>query len=157
MGVVQRAVLAVVEATTDGLAVDELVAQIYGEQPTVSQREAVRRAVRTLARDGLVERSTRWETRTRKSLKRLLDIAPCDEGLCRLCGERKKRLRMTDWHREVMRSNAHHDPGWLDDLAAAERSGFVHEVASDVRLVDERPETVDLCRRRLQIVLPVSR
>ncbi len=72
-----------------------------------------------------------------------------------MCGERKRRRRLSDWHREVMNANAQQDPGWLDDLAAAERSGFVHEVASDERLVDEQPETVDLCQRRLQIVMPV--
>ena len=55
-----------------------------------------------------------------------------------------------------MRANAKHDPAWLDDLALAEASGFVHATASDQRVIDEQPNTVDMCDRRVQIVLPVK-
>lgn len=55
-----------------------------------------------------------------------------------------------------MRANAKYDPTWLDDLALAEQTGFVHEKASDTRLVDEKPNAVDSCTRRVQFVLPMK-
>lgn len=62
-------------------------------------------------------------------------------------------MRLQDWHRRAMRANAAHDPEWLDDLAVAEASGFVHEHATE-RVVSERPDAVDACRRRVQVVIP---
>ena len=55
-----------------------------------------------------------------------------------------------------MRENAKLDPAWLDDLAAAEKSGFVHATASGDRLVDEKPNSVDPCHRELQFIAPAQ-
>ena len=55
-----------------------------------------------------------------------------------------------------MRANAKHDPTWLDDLAVAEESGFVHVTASPERVVAEKPNTVDVCERRLQFLSPAQ-
>lgn len=146
--------LATVQANPEGIAVDSIVRTIHGDKPTPAQTESVRRAIRTLVRSDLVARTTRFETRERKSLKRYVDVAPCLDGFCPLCAERKRRVRLGDWHRRVMKSNASQDAAWLDDLKLAEASGFVHETVSSDRLVDDKPTTVDLCRLRLQIILP---
>lgn len=53
-----------------------------------------------------------------------------------------------------MQENAKHDRAWASDLAAAEKSGFVHAIASTERVVSERPNTVDVCQRRLQFISP---
>lgn len=152
LGDVQRRVLAAVEANPDGLAAYTLAARLFGRKPTRAQVESVRRAIRTLDQRGLVERATRFDNRPRKSLKRFVDLAPCEEGFCDSCAQRKRRVRLGDWHRKAMRANANHDPAWLNDLALAERSGFVHETASPERIVSEKPNAVDACHRRLQFI-----
>ena len=150
----QRGVLAVVEANPGGLAVDDIARRLHGDQPSAAQLESARRAIRTLRERELVEVTTRWDTRPRRSLKRIFHLSGCDVGFCSLCGQRMRRVRLEDWHRRVMRDNARSDPGWLEDLAAAEASGFVHHAASDERLVSSEPDAVDDHRRRLQFVMP---
>ena len=154
LGSIQRAVLEVVDAHPEGLAVDAIASQIHGRKRTPAQLESVRRAIRTLYASGLVERTTRWDRRPRKSLKRFVSLAPCERGFCDLCAQRKRRVRLNDWHRRAMRENAKHDPAWLSDLAAAEEYGFVHETASPDRIVTEKPNTVDQCDRRIQFISP---
>lgn len=157
LGSAQRAVLEVVDRNSEGLAVDAIAKQVHGRNPTAAQYESLRRAIRTLHARGLVDVTRRWERRPRKSLKRFVDLAPCEAEFCALCAQRKRRVRLGDWHRKAMRANAKHDPAWLDDLALAEASGFVHATASDQRVIDEKPQTVDMCDRRLQFVSPVTR
>src|SRR5688572_29855742 len=154
LGKVQQAVLNVVDANPDGLAVDAIASRVFGRKPTLAQMESVRRAIRTLHSRGLVERTTRWDSRPRKSLKRFVDLAPCEGGYCDSCAQRKRRVRLQDWHRKALRANAKHDPAWLNELAAAEESGFVHATASADRIVSEKPYAVDQCQRRLQFISP---
>jgi hypothetical protein len=154
LGTIQRAVLAVVDANPSGLTADTIATRLYGAKRTRPQIEAVRRAIRTLHARGLVERTTRRDSRPRKSIKRFIDLSPCDPVFCDLCAQRKRRVRLQDWHRRAMRDNAKHDPAWLNDLAAAEASGFIHATASAERIVDAKPKTVDQCYRRLQFVSP---
>jgi hypothetical protein len=156
LGNVQRAVLDIVDANPDGLAVEIIAKHVHGRSPTPAQLESVRRAVRTLYARGLVERTSRWDTRPRKSLRRFVALAPCESGFCDSCAQRKRRVRLQDWHRRAMRNNAKHDPTWLNDLAAAEHSGFIHATASAGRIVEEKPNTVDQCHRRLQFIRPRS-
>jgi hypothetical protein len=154
LGTIQRAVLDVVDANPDGLAADAIAGHLYGRAPTRAQLESVRRAIRTLHGRGLVSRTTRFDRRPRKSLKRFIDLAPCEAGFCGMCAQRKRRVRLNDWHRKAMRDNGKHDPAWLNDLAAAKQSGFVHATASSERIIDEKPNTVDQCHRRLQFISP---
>jgi hypothetical protein len=154
LGTVQRAVLDVVDANPDGLAADTIALHLYGREPSSAQLESVRRAIRTLCAKGLVDRTTRWDSRPRRSLKRLVDLSPCEGGYCDSCAQRKRRVRLQDWHRRSMRTNAKYDPDWLIDLAAAEESGFVHATASAERVIDTKPNTVDPCQRRVQFISP---
>jgi hypothetical protein len=154
LGSVQQAVLEIIDASPEGLAADTIATQLHKRKPTAAQVESVRRAIRTLSARGLVEVTTRWDSRSRKSLKRFVDLAPCDTVFCELCAERKRRVRLNDWHRRSMRANAKHDPAWLGDLALAEACGFVHATASGQRIVEEKPNTVDKCERRIQFVSP---
>lgn len=156
LGATQRAVLAVANANRVGLTADTIARQIHGRNPTAAQLESVRRAIRTLRARGMLEVTIRRDSRPRKSLKRFVDLAPCEAGLCAACARRKRRVRFQDRHRRVMRANAKHDPAWLGDLAIAEKSGFVHETASTERVVDEKPNTVDQCQRRLQFISPLD-
>ncbi len=146
--------LDVVNANRDGLAADTIATHLHGPNPTPAQLESVRRAVRTLHARGLVERTTRWDTRPRKSLKRFVELSGCEAGFCDSCAQRKRRVRLQDRHRKTMRENAKHDPAWIGDLAAAEESGFVHVTASPERIVAEKPNAVDQCQRLLQFVSP---
>lgn len=155
-GEVQRAVLDVVDANPDGITADTISNQIHGTDPTPAQLESVRRAIRTLHARGLVARTTRWESRPRKSLKRFVDLSPCEPIFCNSCAQRKRRVRLQDWHRRAMRKNAKRDQARLSDLAIAEQSGFVHATASTERIVTERPDTVDVCQLRLQFISPAQ-
>ena len=157
LGTVQRAVVAVVAAQPDGLAADAIVRELFGRKPTRAQLESVRRAIRSLEAQGLVARALRRERRPRKSIKRLVSLVPCEGEYCDSCAQRKRRVRLQDWHRRAMRANAKYDPTWLDDLAASEATGFVHATASAERVVDANPGAVDHCDRRVQIVLPGPR
>ena len=157
LGSAQRAVLAAVDASSEGLAVDAIATTLHGRNPTAAQLESVRRAIRTLHARELLAITTRRESRPRKSLKRFVSLAPCDTQFCGLCAQRKRRVRLEDWHRKAMRANAKHDPAWHDDLAVAEASGFVHATASDQRIVEEKPNTVDMCERRIKIVSRAQR
>jgi hypothetical protein len=154
LGRVQRDVLAMVDTKPEGLASDAIARHLYGESPSAAQMESVRRAIRTLRERELVEVTTRWVTRPRRSLKRIFHLSGCDVGFCSLCGQRMRRVRLQEWHRRVMRDHARSDPGWLEDLARAEASGFVHHAASSERLVSTEPDAVDDHRRRLQFVSP---
>ena len=155
LGSVQQAVLAVVNANPAGLAADDIAAHLH-ERPTPAQLESVRRAIRTLRDRGLIELTIRSVTRPRRSLKRVFDLAGCQPGPCSGCARRMRRLRLQDWHRRTMRDFARSDPGWLEDLAAAEASGFVHYAASAERLVSTEPDAVDNHRRRLQFASPAK-
>lgn len=154
LGNVQESVLKVVNANADGVSADAIASGIFGGAPTASQLESVRRALRSLVARGLVDSVTRLDRRTRRSRKRLVDLTPCMTGLCRACGERKRRVRLADWHRRVMRENAKVDAAWLDDLAAAEASGFVHQFASPERVVDTQPSAIDDWVRRIRFYVP---
>lgn len=154
LGSVQKAVLEIVEGHPDGVAADTIARHVFGRRPSTAQLESVRRAIRTLAGRGLVARTARWDNRPRRSLKRLVDLAPCRGGYCDSCAQRKRRVRLQDWHRRAMRANAKYDPGWLTDLAAAEESGFIHVTASSERVIDTKPNTVDPCQRRVQFISP---
>ena len=156
LGATQRAVLDIVEANPTGVAVDAIAAEVYGKCPTRAQLEATRRAVRSLRASGRVEVTTRWESRPRKSRRRFVEIAACVAEFCDLCAQRKRRVRLNDWHIKSMRANAKYDRAWLDDLALAQASGFVHATASAERVVEENPDAVDQCQLRLQFVAPVS-
>lgn len=156
LGSTQRAVLDIVNANPDGLPADAIAAHVHGSNPTAAQFEAVRRAIRTLHSRGLVQKKSQWERRPRRSLKRLIDLTPCEGEFCASCAQRKRRVRLDDWHRRNMRASAKHDPAWLTDLAVAEASGFVHATASAERVVDTKPATVDQCFRRVQFVLPLA-
>jgi hypothetical protein len=156
LGSVQQGVLAVVNANPGGLPSDAIARELHDGDPTPAQLESVRRAIRSLRERELVEVTTRWVTRPRRSLKRIFDLSGCDVGFCSRCGERIRRVRLQDWHRRAMRENARSDPAWLEDLAAAEASGFVHFAASAERLVATEPDAVDNHRRRLQFVSPRS-
>ena len=156
LGRVQRDVLAVVNANPEGLATDAIAGHLHGEAPSAAQVESVRRAIRTLRERELVDVTTRWVNRPRRSLKRVFHLAGCEVGFCSLCAQRMRRVRLQDWHRRVMRDHARSDPGWLEDLATAEASGFVHRTASAERLVATDPDAIDEYRRRLQFVLPRS-
>lgn len=155
LGSVQRGVLGVVNANRAGLAADDIAAQLH-DRPTAAQLESVRRAIRTLRERGLIEVTTRWVTRPRRSLKRVFDLAGCDPGPCSGCARRMRRVRLQDWHRRTMRDFARSDPGWLEDLAAAEASGFVHYAASAERLVSTEPDAVDNHRRRQRFASPAK-
>ena len=146
--------LAVVDANPAGLDTDAIASHVHGDGPTTAQRESVRRAIRTLHDRGLVEVTTRWVTRPRRSLKRIVDLSGCDVGFCAACAQRMRRIRLQNWHRRAMRDNARIDPAWLQDLAAAEASGFVHYAASAERLTTSEPDAVDNHRRRQQFVSP---
>jgi hypothetical protein len=148
-------VLDVVDAHDAGISADAIARLVCGRKPTAAQLESVRRAIRTLDARGLVKRSSRWDDRPRKSLKRLVDLVPCDAVYCDSCAQRKRRVRLQEWHRRAMRANAKHDPAWLDDLAASEAAGFIHETASSERVVDTKPTAVDQRRVRVQFVSPV--
>jgi hypothetical protein len=152
LGTVQRGVLDVVVASAEGVTSDAIASELFGGTPTATQKQSVRRAIRDLRARGLVEITTRWDRLPRKSLKRFIDLAPCDSQFCELCAQRKKRTRLDDWHRKAMRANAKQDPAWLEDLKYAEASGFVHATASGPRVVEEKPDTVDLCFRKVQVV-----
>jgi hypothetical protein len=154
LGSVQRGVLAIVGANRSGLTSDAIAGHLYGERPSPAQLESVRRAVRTLRQRELVEVSTRWVTRPRRSIRRIFHLSGCEVGFCSLCGQRMRRVRLEDWHRRAMANHARSDPAWLEDLAAAEASGFVHYAASAERLVSTEPDAVDDHRRRLQFVSP---
>jgi hypothetical protein len=156
LGKVQRAVLGVIEANAAGLAADAIVGRLYGPHPRPAERESVRRALRTLRQRGLIEVTTRQATRTRRSLKRIFDLSGCDPDFCSACARRTRRVRLQDWHRQAMRDLARGDAGWLQDLAVAEASGFVHYAASADRLVSIEPEAVDHHRRRLQFAAPIQ-
>jgi hypothetical protein len=132
LGTVQRAVLEVVEADPAGVATDTITGQLYGPDPRPAQREPVRRALRTLRQRGLIDVSTQPVTRTRRSLERIFDLSGCDPHFARS------------------------DPGWLQDLAVAEASGYVHHTASAERLVSVEPRAVDHHRRRLQHAAPAA-
>lgn len=136
------------------MAADTIATHLYGRTPTTAQLESVRRAIRTLCAHGLVDRTTRRDTRPRRSLKRLVDLSPCEGGYCDSCAQRKRRVRLQDWHRRAMRANAKYDPAWLNNLATAEESGFVHANASTEPVIDTKPNTVDHCQRRLQFISP---
>jgi hypothetical protein len=152
LGNVQRAVLEIVRAHPDGVTANAISGQLHGTNATAAQRESVRRAVRTLAAMKLVERTTRWDNRPRRSLRRLVALAACEGDYCDACAQRKRRVRLRDWHKRAMRANAKHDPAWRDDLALAEATGFVHETASAERVVDTDPRAVDECERPLQFI-----
>jgi hypothetical protein len=154
LGSVQRAVLAVVEANAEGVAADTIAKDLYGPDPRRAQLESVRRALRTLRQRGLIDVSSRSVTRTRRSLKRIFDLSGCDAEFCPACARRTRRVRLQDRHRRIMRDLARRDPGWLQDLATAEASGFVHYAASVDRLVSIEPEAVDHHRRRMQHATP---
>ncbi len=64
-----------------------------GYATAAAKRESVRRAIRTLHARGLVERTTRWDSRPRKSLKRLVDLALTSELRGVFCQERSRRGR----------------------------------------------------------------
>lgn len=157
LGSVQRAVLAVVNANPAGLGTDAIASHLHGERPTPAQLESVRRAIRTLRDRELVDVTTHWVTQPRRSRKRVFALSGCDAGFCAGCAQRMRRVRLQDGHRRVMRDHARTDPGWLQDLAAAEASGFVHYAASQQRLVSAEPDAVDHHRRRLQYVSPANR
>ena len=157
LGRVQRGVLAVVNANPSGLTSDAIAAQLHVGRPSPAQLESVRRAIRTLRQRELVDVSTRWVSRPRRSMKHIFHLSGCDVGFCSLCGQRMRRVRLADWHRRAMRNHARSDPAWLEDLAAAEASGFVHYAASAERLVSTEPDAVDDHRRRLQFVSPTPR
>ena len=155
LGSVQRAVLAAVHASPVGLDTEAIASRLHGDDPTASQRESVRRAIRTLRDRELIEVTTHWVTRPRRSLKRIFDLSGCDVGFCAACAQRMRRTRLQNRHRRAMRDNARIDPAWLQDLAAAEASGFVHYAASAERLITIDPDVVDTHQRRLQVVTPV--
>jgi hypothetical protein len=157
LGSIQRGVLAVVNADPSGLTADAIAGQLHGGRPSPAQLESVRRAIRTLRQHELVEVSTRWVSRPRRSTKRIFHLSGCDVGFCSMCGQRMRRVRLADWHRRAMRDHARSDPAWLEDLAAAEASGFVHYAASAERVVSTEPDAVDDHRRRLQFVSPKAR
>jgi hypothetical protein len=156
LGSLQRAVLDVVDANPDGVAVDTIARHLHGRSPTRAQLESLRRAIRTLGSRGLVQCTIRRESRPRKSLRRFVDLAPCEDGFCDSCARRKRRVRLQDRHRRAMRENAKHDPAWLGDLAVAEQSGFIHATASPERIIAEKPNTVDQCRRRVRYISPLQ-
>jgi hypothetical protein len=143
LGKVQQAVLAAVHSNVEGVAVDAIVEHLHGAAATRAQQESVRRAVRTLRQRELVRVERRRVKSQRRSRKRLFSLYPCGAGFCEGCARRVRRARLQPWHRESMKANAQHDPGWLDDLAAAERSGFVHYAASDERVIATDPSAVD--------------
>jgi hypothetical protein len=154
VGKVQRAVLAVVDANPEGLAINTIVEHLHGAAATRAQQESVRRAVRTLRQRQLVTVTARRVRSPRRSRRRIFDLSGCEVGFCSGCARRLRRFRLQNWHRQAMNANARHDPGWLDDLAAAEASGFVHCAASDERLVATDPSAVDQVHHWQQLVLP---
>jgi hypothetical protein len=156
LGEVQRAVIEVVEANAAGVATDTITGQLYGPDPLPAQRESVRRALRTLRQRGLIDVTTQPVTRTRRSRKRIFDLSGCDPHFCSACAQRTRRVRLQDWHRRTMRDFARSDPAWLQDLAVAEASGFVHYAASAERLASSEPDAVDHHRLRLQHAAPVQ-
>jgi len=156
LGSVQRGVLAVVDANPSELTSDAIAAQLHGGRASPAQLESVRRAIRTLRQRELVDVSSRWISRPRRSMKRIFHLSGCDVGFCSLCGQRMRRVRLADWHRRVMRDHARSDPAWLEDLAAAEASGFVHYAASAEHVVSSEPDAVDNHRRRPQFVAPLE-
>ncbi len=157
LGSTQRAVLEVVGANPDGLAVSDIVRRLHGGTPTRAQDESVRRAVRTLGGRGLVVVGHRLVRGQRRSLQRIFELAACQPGFCDLCARRVRRLRLQDWHQRMMRKNARHDPGWRDELATARASGFVHYSASPDRLVSLEPDATDTHVSWRQHVQPVVR
>ena len=154
LGTVQRAVVALVHANPEGLTIDAIVERLHGAAATRAQHESVRRAVRTLRQRELVTVTPRQVRAHRRSRKRVFDLSGCEVGFCAACARRRRRLPLQDWHRRAMQANARHDPGWLEDLAAAEASGFVHSTASDERVVATDPAALDEVHHWQHLVLP---
>ncbi len=154
LGSTQRAILDAIAANPQGLFIGDVVRQLHGDTPTRAQEESVRRAIHTLGGRGLVGVERRMVTSERRSRKRIFELAACRTGFCEGCATRTRRMRLQHWHQRLMRSNALHDPGWRDELAAARASGFAHYSASPDRLVSVEPQATDRHTAWRQVVVP---